>query len=182
MNSLSHINLLKESAILSPELIQLETSIKKISTLVMIAAVALTLVVGVIFVIFSVRSKSLNDQKLSLLQRISLQAEKEVLVGSIKDRLRLIESVSATETQWDTILQSIFDVAVPPALSSVTLGIKNDVSVTVSAPTIEDVKQVIDTVVGLAQEKRITKPTMSALTVSENGTVRITLAFTVVAL
>lgn len=179
MNSLNTINLLKGSAVLTPEQVILEERLKKLSTIIASVVGVFTLLIVIVFLIFLQRQSMLIDQKSTLIRRISLQAEKEVLVNSIKERLNLIQLVSAKEPPWQTIVESVFAIALPPNLASVSVGNKNDLSVTVGAATIEEVKTIIDKVIELSQEKRISKPVMSSLAVAENGTVKITLEFNV---
>lgn len=172
------INLLKTQSVLSARELILLSRLKLVGIALLIMLLTSGLFVGTAFFAANLRLQGLENDRVTITRRIALQARKEVLLSSLKDRLPAIERVLDNQYPWNEIMSYVGQIAAVPSLTSLTMDDNSVVTLRIEATTLEDIEAMTQKLFQLTQQKKITFPGLSSLSLSKEGGYEVTLYFT----
>ena len=120
---------------------------------------------------------SLEATRTELRSQINTAKNKEGLLTSIKDRTRIVERAMASQRPWAETLDLLGTVAVPPALSSVSVDEQNKIEITIQASSIDEMRAPVATLISYANEGKIRNPILQSVQFDKNGLVSIAVSF-----
>jgi hypothetical protein len=163
------INLLKTKSGLSGEERLILQQVWRIARGVAIITFLLGVAIATAFIVMRLRLASLEDKRTAISRSISQQARKQILLLAIHDRLPVIEKAIGTQYPWDRVIGDLSVIASPPRLKSLTVGQNTTITLRAHANTLEEVGQMVESTIALTKAKKIMKPQIVSLAVSDVG-------------
>jgi hypothetical protein len=171
------INLLRSQSVLSSTELVLLEKIKFFSVVMLIALLVSGIFVSGAFAAAQLRLNALDSERTSLIRRISLQARKEALLLSLKDRVSSLEKTLNSQYPWQDILNAVSQIAQPPQLQTLAIDQKNVLSLGLSLQSLEELQGITQTVEQLANQKKIREPVLDSLQSSVDGSMKLNIRF-----
>lgn len=175
----SSINLFSTRASIPQWVLTLDPYIPLINVLAVSFVVAGTLayLVGSGILALQERSVEISRQK-AMAQLVSLQ-QKEMKYLVMKQRIPIVENIIKTQKSLAPYIDTALAIATPPQLQSISPGEKQQVSLRVALPTIEDGIPLLGKIIDLSNQNIIRSPSLSNVTVSKEGIISVGITYTV---
>ena len=171
------INLIRTKTGLSPQLSVIENSLVRASTTGVVLFLMAGLFVGALYVYYAFAQSELEVARTQLRGQINSAKINEGLLTSIKDRTRTVERAMNSQRQWAETLDLLGTIAIPPALSAVSVSDENKIEVAVQANFIDELLTPITTLTRYAKEGRIRNTELRSVQFDKNGLVTMTVSF-----
>lgn len=171
------INLIATKTGLSPRLELIENSLQRASTVGVVMFLGAGLLVGALYFYYFSSLSALEKTQTQLRSQINAAKANEGLLTSIKDRTRTVELAMNSQRQWAQTLDLLGTVAVPPALSAVSVDEENKIEITVQARVIDDLLAPVSTLMAYANEGRLRNTELRSVQFDKNGLVTMTVTF-----
>lgn len=178
MEKIGGINLLRTDSSLSSRETVLLKRTKFISIGLLLFSIALGLLVASAFIIAQMRLNDAEHARTTLLRRIAIQARKEVLLRTLKERMPSADKVIASQYPWENILNQISTIAIPPFLQTVSINEKSMITLGVVATTFEEIEQMTQRLLELSQSGSIMSPTLVSIRSLQSGNYEVYFSFT----
>lgn len=174
------INLINTKTGLSPQLARIETSLRRAATVAIIVFLAAGLLVGALYFYYSSQLTTIEATRTQLRGQISAAKNSEGLLISIKDRTRIVEKAMDSQRPLAEMLELLSFVAVPPALSSVSVDEDSKIEISIQANTIDEILPPIEALIAYANDGRVRSPELRSVQFGKDGTVSVSIAFNAV--
>lgn len=171
------INLIHTKNGLSPQFEKIEKSIKRVSIIAVSLFLFASLITGLMFYYYSSQLTHFEEFRTSLRTQIAASKTKEGLLTSIKDRTRIVERTMATQRPWAETLELLTAVAVPPALSGISIDEQNKIEVRIKTQSIDELLGPVNTFIGYAKEGLLKNPQLTSVQFDKNGEVMVSITF-----
>lgn len=172
-----HINLFKSESSISPQLEGIQEQLRVIGYGAIGIFLLVGLVVGVTFVVMQAQYQSLTNSKTQLIERINRESQKEGLLVSLKDRIKVVDKAIASQKPWSSLLDTILPLIPPPRLTNIGVDDEDRITITVRLPSIEESMNIVTTMLQLAIEQKIRNPQLTGFSFDKDGGVRMSLSF-----
>lgn len=182
MASPGSINLLRSTTGRSPDITEWEGRLRIIAIVVLALIIVSGLAIGVTYTLFSSQKSILEEDRSRLIKVIDSQAQKEILLANIKERLAFLDKIFSTQMTWEKIVATILSFAQSPRLQTISVSDKHLVTFTVFSSTFEETKAIVDAVAALSREQKIKNPLLETMQVDKTGSVQLAISFTPVRL
>lgn len=171
------INLLRSQSILSQTEQVLLEKLKLVAVILLIALLVVGTVAGGFFAVATIRLNALSSEREVTVRRISLQAEKEVLLRTLKDRISALEKTVASQYPWKAILDAVNQIVQPPTLETLSIDNQNTLSLGLSLNSLAELQTITESVEELAQAKKIRQPVIQSLNQTEGENIKVSIRF-----
>jgi hypothetical protein len=171
------INLMATKTGLSPQVELIERSLQKASVIAVIVFLVTGLSVGGLYVLYTSQMNGLEQTRTELRSQINAAKNNEGLLVSIKDRTRIVEKAMGSQRPWGKILDLLGTVAVPPSLSTVSIGDENTIDISLQGTSIDEIAVPINVLIGYAKEGRIKNPKLTSVQFGKDGQVNVSVTF-----
>lgn len=171
------INLLRSQSVLSTTELMLLEKIKIVVIAVLVCTLASGVFAGVAYVAAQLRMNAIENERSVLLRRISLQARKEALLLSLKDRVPSLEKTVNSQYDWKVILGAVSRIAQPPQLKSLSIDEKDTLTLGLTVDSLEEIEQMTNAVKVLARDKQIKDPVIESLQTVESNKIELNIRF-----
>jgi hypothetical protein len=171
------INLLKTQQALTPYELASLHRVKMLSVTSLVALLTVGTIVGSAFFIATQRINALENERLSVMRKLTLAARKEVMLLSLKERIPVTRRTMESQHDWNTIINAIKSVAVPPLLVGFEIDAKNSLVVDIEATNLDEIYAAALKINQLVVSSVIKKPVIKELVQSEDGLVRASFEF-----
>lgn len=175
----SSINLFSTRASIPQWIMALDPYVPLINVLSVSFVVAGTLlyVLGSGFLALQERSVEISRQK--AMAQLTELSPKEMKYLLMKQRIPIVENILKTQKSLAPYIDTALAIATPPQLQSISPGEKQQVSLRIILPTIEDGIPLLSRIIDLSNQNTIGAPSLSTVTVSEDGVISIGITYTV---
>jgi hypothetical protein len=173
------INLFDTKASLSPgwQLVEKYLILARIYLLgfVCIGGALLVLTYGVV----RVRTTQLDGQYTQLYKTIQGQSVKEGLLLALRARIASLKKILDVQFSLAPYIDTTLLIARPPELTSFSIGEKNTVQISVELPDIGQAISMMETVMILVEENKISLPNLTSLRVEKDGSIVMGITYSV---
>lgn len=171
------INLISTATGRSPELIRLESIIRKAGIASLIFVIVTGLLIGGTFFFFTVYQASLLSQKNSLIDSINQSALKEALLVSVQQRVSTVKKATADIKSFTPFYTIISQLTPPQNILTITLDDNNRAVLQTHVGTIDDAVKLTDTLLSVVKDGKASKPQLVGFNIQQDGSFDVTLAF-----
>lgn len=133
--------------------------------------------VGGIYLFLQNRQTQLTTQHDSQFTLVSQDAAKEGLLGALKGRAAVIDKIMATQKKTDALFDLVNSVVPQGSLIGLSLDDSNKAVIDTQVRTLQDAVVMVDSLLRLGNEGKLTKPELLSLALSKQGGFEILLAF-----
>lgn len=175
----SSINLFSTRASIPLWIVSLDPYIVLIRVLCVSLVIAAAILYGVALGFISIQEASVASAKEKAIAQITSLKTKEMKYMIVKERLPIVESILKTQKSLAPYIDTAMAIAAPPLLRSISPGEKQQVSLQIQLPSIEDGVPLLEKIIGLANENAIRSPSLSTVSVSAEGIITVGVSYTV---
>jgi len=172
----STINLLK-SAIspgISPDW---EKKIQKVSYWCLGSVISLGLILGIAFLVLRGEQAGLANETTKVNLESQAQAQKEVYLAMLKNRLSLAGKALSSGNDWGSKLSSLKQIAEPPELKSVNVDEAGLITLALETASLEKASSIAGQLITLSEDKQIRQLQLSSLMLARDGKVQLNFSF-----
>lgn len=178
MNEPTEINLISTAAQLSPSFMHLSEKLKAASRMLLPIFFAVSILTAGSYAILRTQVRSLAGKTASIRSQIADQAEKQALLGLVRDRSKIVGKLVSGKVQWDRALTQFLGVAPSGTLASVAFDEKRRVVLTMRMNTLDEAITAITALMKETEEKRMLLPEIVSFQIDGNGMSRLVVAYT----
>ncbi|MDO8451439.1 MAG: hypothetical protein Q7S76_01055 [bacterium] len=175
--SSSTINLLKIQEDVSPEYESWIGRLTLVGYILLGITILFGILVGLLFIVLGQRMRGLSDQKTRLTNQLERQEKTEVTLRAFKHRIGVVDRVLESQVDWSRILDLVGQIG--PSATIVGLDIQDNevVHATFSLDRIDQAVSVAQAFGGVALREEFNDPKIQNFTVSEDGSVELSISF-----
>jgi len=137
------------------------------------------IMVAIAFLVFGQQRDRMEEERQKLLSQVKTAVAKESLLIMIRGRVGAIDKIFDSQVSYAPFVDTTMNVIQTIPLSSLSMGEKNSVAISVNVVTLEEAMNVLTTLMDMEQKKKITNPVLQSFSMNE-GKIQIGLSYTVV--
>jgi hypothetical protein len=177
---LNNINLIRTKTGSTHQYEAVEVSLRKTGYIGLIGILCIGFILAVIYFFFAQEKSHLETKKQNLVRELTLNAQKQGMFLSIKDRTKIVKRVMANQKPWALLLDRVTQIMQPPALSNVMVDDQNKVTITLAAQNVDTILTAVSALITQANENTILNPQLLSFQIGKNGNIESTISFFVV--
>lgn len=177
MATTDNINLIQTKTNVNPQVKAISDIIQKASYWAVGTLIIAGLLVGGIYAYLTFQGTSLRTQKDELVSQVTQDAKKEGLLLSIRQRIGVIDKVTANQKHIDKLF-SVIDTVVPlGSLKSLTLDDSDKATFVAGVGSISDAVSMVDALLKQGENGTVSKTQLESFALSDISGFEISLSF-----
>lgn len=176
--SSTNINLISTKTELPEQLVAITIHLRKAGVMVVLASLTLGLFFGIGLTVLRLRVATLTKERDTVVARIQSSSRKESIYSVLIKQSAVALKVLASVKPWDSIVDQINAIAPEPQFISASVSEKQDLTMTIQAPSVEEAIVAVETVTSLSQQKKIHNSVLESLEMGPDGKVKLIISFT----
>lgn len=171
------INLIRGEGRQLAGIIRLEEVLRRLSWIILTAVLAVSLVIGFLYLYTSRSMKAAEQRNVRLNQTLNAQSIKEGLILSLVERTRIASKALAAAKPWGKIFSLLTQAA--PESTYRTVGIDDTalVTSTLELGSIDEAVTVVVNMISLATNRLLRSPHIQSFSMQEDGSIQMTVSF-----
>jgi len=133
-----------------------------------------------LFLYVSNLEKQFAEERKAVVGMIAEQADKEVQLYAIRNRVNIIKSIFDSQFVFTPLLDVTLTIAKPPKLATFTIGEKHAVAISVKSTSFDDLRFIATRIIDLSNQGKIVDPVIQSITMDGVGAVTANITYTVV--
>ncbi|MFZ2024962.1 MAG: hypothetical protein WAV51_01590 [Microgenomates group bacterium] len=174
------INLFQNQVVYSPKLALIERFLRTARYIFLSFVFGVGIITLIVYFVFQLQHQSLDTKREELYTIVKNDVTKEALLLSLRSRVSALKKIMTYQISIAPYIDTTLLIAVPPRLTSFSLGEANSIHIGVEAATVEEAITVMETVIQLTNDNKIKNPTVTSILLNKDATVTLGFTYTVV--